>query len=145
MIYSYKYIILIGVYHNIAYWNRLLTKSKRSIAMLHQIGRKLRVQIHRFSGELCAKLGSVSTRFVEEMIYGMCASGSVLLTEVARRLEEPIALHATHKRLSANLDGRKLEKAISESALIQGAKRIQSDTLLIVDPSDITKKYAKKI
>ncbi len=38
-----------------------------------------------------------------------------------------------------------MEKAISESVLIQGAKRIRNDTLLIVDPSDITKKYAKKM
>ncbi len=113
--------------------------------MLHQLGHKLRAQIHHFSGELSTKLGKVSTRFVEEMIYGMCASGSVLLTEVARRLEEPIALHATHKRLSANLDDEKLEETISESVLIQGAKRIRDDTLLIVDPSDITKKYAKKM
>ena len=113
--------------------------------MLHQIGRKLRAQIHHFSGELSTKLGKVSSRFVEEMIYGLCASGSVLLTEVARRLEEPIALHATHKRLSANLDGEKLEETISDSVLIQGAKRIRNDTLLIVDPSDITKKYARKM
>jgi len=115
------------------------------MAMIHQIGRKLRAQIHRFSGELSTKLGLVSTRFVEEMIYGMCASGSVLLTQVARRLEEPIALHATHKRLSANLDNEKLEQTLSEAVLAQGAKHIQDDTLLIVDPSDITKKYAKKM
>lgn len=113
--------------------------------MLHQIGRKIREQIHQFSGEVCTKLGKVSTRFVEEMIYGMCASGSVLLSQVARTLEEPIELHATHKRLSANLDKEKLEETLSEAVLAQGAKRIKEDTLLIVDPSDITKKYAKKM
>jgi hypothetical protein len=113
--------------------------------MLHQIGRKLRQQIHQFSGKLCAELGKVSTRFVEEMVYGMCASGSVLLSRIARVLEESIELHATHKRLSANLDHRRLESTIAQAVLNQGAKRIQEDTLLIVDPSDITKKYAKKM
>ena len=113
--------------------------------MLHQIGRKLREQIHQFSGELCTTLGKVPTRFVEEMVYGMCASGSVLLSQVARVLEEPIELHATHKRLSANLNHEQLEGAISQAVLTQGAKRIKEDTLLIVDPSDITKKYAKKM
>lgn len=113
--------------------------------MLHQIGHKLRAQIHQFSGELSTRLGKVSTRFVEEMIYGLCASGSVLLTEVARALEEEIDLHATHKRLSANLDEKRLEATIAESVLVQGARRIKDDTLLIVDPSDITKKYAKKM
>jgi len=113
--------------------------------MLHQIGWKLRAQIHRFSGELCTRLGKVTTRFVEEMIYGMCASGSVLLSQVARVLEEPIELHATHKRLSFNLDRKEIEDTISEAVLEQGARRIRDDTLLIVDPSDITKKYARKM
>ena len=87
----------------------------------------------------------MSTRFVEEMIYGMCASGSVLLSQVARCLEESIELHATHKRLSANLDKHELSEEISREVLSQGAKRVRKDTLLIVDPSDITKKYAKKM
>lgn len=113
--------------------------------MLHQIGWKLRAQIHRFSGELCTRLGKVTTRFVEEMIYGMCASGSVLLSQVARVLEEPIELHATHKQLSFNLDRKEIEDTISEAVLEQGARRIRDDTLLIVDPSDITKKYARKM
>ena len=87
----------------------------------------------------------MSTRFVEEMIYGLCASGSVLLSQVARSLEEPIELHATHKRLSANLDKLELSEEISREVLSQGAKRIREEPLLIVDPSDITKKYAKKM
>ena len=113
--------------------------------MVHQIGRKLRAQIHQFSEELSTGLGKVSTRFVEEMIYGLCASGSVLLSQVARSLEEPIELHATHKRLSANLDKLELSEEISREVLSQGAKRIREEPLLIVDPSDITKKYAKKM
>ena len=113
--------------------------------MIQQVGRKLRSQIHQFSGELCTGLGKVDTRFTEEMIYGMCAGGSVLLTKVGRALEEPISLHATHKRLSANLAHPKLEKVIAASVLEQAAKRIRDNTLLIVDPSDITKKYAQKM
>ena len=68
--------------------------------VIHQIGMKLRQQIHYFSGELSASLGKVSTRFVEEMVYGISSCGSVRLTEVSRALEEDISQHATHKRLS---------------------------------------------
>ncbi len=71
--------------------------------MLHQIGNKLRQQIHNFSGELCTNMGKVSSRLVEEVIFGLSASGSVRLTEIGRSLEEDIPLHATHKRLSRNL------------------------------------------
>lgn len=48
-------------------------------------------------------------KFLFEMIFGLCASGSVLLTEVGRKLPADISLHAVEKRLSANSglkDGR---------------------------------------
>ena len=113
--------------------------------MIHQIGRRLREQIHRFSGELCTGLGKVATRFVEEMIYGISSSGSVVLTKVARALEEPIRVHDTHKRLSRNLGNKALRDELSGKVLEQGAKRIKDDTVLIVDLSDLIKKYAKKM
>ena len=36
--------------------------------MVHQIGVKLRGQIHHFSGNLCAGMGKVVARFVEEVV-----------------------------------------------------------------------------
>jgi hypothetical protein len=51
--------------------------------MIHQIGLKVREQIHGFSGKLCYGLGKVAGRFVEETIYGIQARGSVRLSEVA--------------------------------------------------------------
>lgn len=113
--------------------------------MIYQVARKLREQIHHFSGELCTGLGRVASRFVEEMIYGIQARGSVRLTEVARALDEPISLHKTHDRLSRNLAQGKVRKEVGAKVLEMGACRVRSDTLLIVDPSDVTKKYAKKM
>jgi hypothetical protein len=114
--------------------------------MIHQIGKKLRQQIHKFSGELySSKNGKVSSRFVEEMIFGVSASGSVRLTEIARSLEEEIELHATHKRLSRNLADTNLAQGLEEKVLELGAKRISKKTLIIIDPSDLQKKYAKKM
>ena len=113
--------------------------------MILQIGRKLRQQIHYFSGELCSDLGVVASRFVEEAIFGISSSGSVKLTEIGRALEERIPLHATHKRLSRNLAKPQLEHAVGRNILRLGARRIKENTLLIVDPSDIQKKYAQKM
>ncbi len=113
--------------------------------MIQQIGRKLRQQIHYFSGELCTGFGKVSSRFIEEAIFGISASGSVRLTEIGRALEERIDLHATHKRLSRNLADKKLESAVEEKVIQLGSKRINQDTLLVVDPSDLQKKYAQKM
>jgi hypothetical protein len=113
--------------------------------MVYQIGYKLRVQMHRFSGKLCAGLGKVVHRFVEEMLYGIQARGSVRLSEVARCLEEDISLKKVIERLSRNLSRRRLAEHLGEAVLREGAGRIREDTLLIVDPTDITKKYAKKM
>ena len=96
-------------------------------------------------GELCTSMGKVASRFVEETIFGLSASGSVRLTEIGRSLEEDIALHATHKRLSRNLADKALASHIEKKVLQLGAKRITEKTLLIVDPTDLQKKYAKKM
>jgi len=113
--------------------------------MIHQLGRKLRVQINKFSGELSRGLSKPRRRFVEEMIYGIQTRGSVRLTEVARALDEPISLKKTHERLSNNLSDPRILDVVSEQVLSHGASRIKDDSLLIVDPSDLCKKYAKKM
>ena len=113
--------------------------------MRSQVGYKLREQMHQFSGELCTGLGKVDSRFVEEMVYGIQARGSTRLTEVARALEEPISLHKTHDRLSRNLAHPRVGREVAARVLAQGARRIGEDTLLIVDPSDLIKKYARKM
>ena len=113
--------------------------------MIHQIGRKLRAQIHGFSGEVSAKAGKVARRFVEEMVYGILSRGSVRLTEVARALDEKITLHKTHDRLSRNLANPRLEDLVTEGVLQKGAGLVGKKSLLIVDTSDLIKKYAKKM
>ncbi len=113
--------------------------------MIHQMGYRLRAQIHRFSGKLCSRMGNVTQRFVEEMLYGIQARGSVRLSEVASSLEERISLKKVIERLSRNLDRRGLAQGIAKAVLKEGAVKVKEDTLLILDPTDITKKYATKM
>jgi hypothetical protein len=122
-----------------------ISKTRRSMTMMQQIGRKLRQQIHYFSGDLCKGFGKVSSRFVEQVIFGISASGSVHLTEIGRALEEKISIHATHKRLSRNLADENLDSAVENRLLQLAAKRVKKDTLLVVDPSDLRKRYAEKM
>jgi hypothetical protein len=79
------------------------------------------------------------------MLYGIQARGSVRLSEVARSLEEEISLKKVIERLSRNLSRRGLAEHLGEAVLREGAGNIREDTLLIVDPTDITKKYARKM
>jgi len=110
-----------------------------------KITRKLKEQIHIFSGKLSVRLPRVAGRFIEEMIYGIQSRGTVKLSEIARSLDERIRLKKVIDRLSNNLGRAGLGKAIVEEVLREGSKKIQEETLLILDISDITKPYAEKM
>jgi len=106
---------------------------------------KLREQIIKFSGELSAGLPKVGSRFIEEAIYGIQARRCVHLTEIARALGEKTRLRKTEYRLSRQLGRRDLWSKIVDSVAQMAAKYIKEDTLLVIDPSDIRKKYAEKM
>jgi len=106
---------------------------------------KLREQMVRFSGELSAGLPKVVRRFMAEMIFGIQARGSVRLTEVGRALGEKILLKKTEERLSRQLGREHLGEEIQRRLIGHAAGRIEDDTLLVLDLSDVTKKYAEKM
>lgn len=110
-----------------------------------RIASNLRNRIGRFSGDVSKGLCLPAQRFVSEMVYGIQASESVLLTEVGRSLEEAIAIKKTEERLSRNLMRPELEQTVGDNVLRMGSGHIGQDTLLIIDPSDLSKKYAKKM
>jgi len=106
---------------------------------------KLREQILRFSGELSAGLPKPCRRFIAEMLYGIQARQSVRLTEIGRALQEPISLKKTEYRLCRQLRRTGLWERLTQTLGRMAATRIQDLTLLILDLSDISKKYAKKM
>ncbi|HSF92980.1 MAG TPA: transposase, partial [Paracoccaceae bacterium] len=107
--------------------------------------RNLRNRIARFSGDLSIGLCKRAQAFVGDMVYGMQASESVMLTEIGRTLEESCSLKKTEERLSRNLQRPELEDTIQYNVLRMAKNHIGRDTLLLVDPSDLSKTYAKKM
>jgi hypothetical protein len=99
----------------------------------------------RFSGELSAGLPKVARRFVAEMVFGIQARGSVRLTEVGRALGERTSLKKTEGRLSRQLGRKRLDREIQRRLIEHAAPRIEDDTLLVLDLSDVTKKCAEKM
>jgi len=110
-----------------------------------RIAQKLRAQILQFSGELSRGCPKVVSRLVREMIYGIQARQSVRLTEVSRALDEPIRIKKTVSRLSRQLGNPRLGTWLMSGLLRVVAERIKETTLLILDLSDVHKKYAKKM
>jgi hypothetical protein len=110
-----------------------------------QIANKLKGQIREFSGILSRGLPKVAKRFVGEVVYGMLCRQSVHVAQVARSLNEPIRLIKTLNRLCRQLGREGLGKRVTDNLIREGAQHVGQETLLIVDVSDISKKYAKKM
>ena len=67
------------------------------------------------------------------------------LSEIARSLEENISIKKIIERLGRQLQRGGLREQVRENLLQLAAGRIDSQTLLLVDPTDINKPYAKKM
>ena len=79
------------------------------------------------------------------MLYGVQARQSVRLTEVSRALDEPISIKKTVEQLSRQLANPSLWATLTNRLLELAADRIRETTLLILDLSDVHKKYAQKM
>ena len=111
--------------------------------MIHQLSHKLRAQITQFSGKLSSGLTKPRQRFVDEMIYGLTASQSLMLSEISRSLNESIPLLKTENRLCRNLGKKDLCLHIQRALASSQSSYIKEDSLLVLDMSDISKKYAE--
>ena len=118
---------------------------RRPEPMMARTAAKMRAHLEHFSGTLSAGLGKPACRFVAEALYGIAARQSVRLTEIGRALEEPIALAKTETRLSRNLGRPELGDHVARAILREGGCRVGERTLLILDVSDVTKPYARKM
>lgn len=110
-----------------------------------KVAGKIKDQIKNFCNDLTFRLKEPQRKFVRHMIYGIQARKDVKLSNISRALEEDIALIKTENRLSRNLKGKDLVFSISNEILKRGAKRVDKETVLALDLSDIRKEYGKKM
>jgi Transposase DDE domain len=110
-----------------------------------KIRSRLKAQLTKFCWELCAGLSQPLTKFVSQMLFGIQSSQDVKLSNIARSLQENIAMIRTEKRLSRNLKNTDLEKELTPQLARMGSARVQLNTVLALDLSDIRKEYARKM
>jgi len=82
---------------------------------------------------------------IEQIIYGIQAAKDVKLSSITRALGEETALKKTSERLSRNLGTPGMGEKINEILARHAGQRVREDTLILIDPSDIRKDYAKKM
>jgi len=106
---------------------------------------RLKAQLTKFCSELCRGLSKPLGKFVAQMLYGIQSSQDVKLSNIGRALGEAIPLIRTEKRLSRNLKHAELEAALTTKLVEMASPRIQQDTVLALDLSNIRKEYARKM
>ena len=103
---------------------------------------KVRDQLKKFVGIVFPHVDKCKKEFFAQMIYGISAAKSVLLSKVGRALQEDILLKKTEERLSRHLLSDGLEQTVHDAVLAQGISYVHDDTIISIDPSDLQKPYA---
>jgi len=97
-----------------------------------------------FGIKLSDNLHKPMRKFVIEMIFGITASKSILLSNIARSLDETISIKETDDRLSENLDRISDKLPTIWQNYRQNIKQyINEDTLFNIDDTDIIKPLGK--
>ena len=84
-------------------------------------------------------------KFFHQMVFGIQSSKDINLSEIARALDAPVSLKKTEERLSRNIQAEGLDVKLYRIIAAEGVNRVKKDTLIIVDPTDIRKEYARKM
>lgn len=109
------------------------------------IATKLRNKISRFSGELSKNLDKTCQRFIRESIYGILSQESVILTEIGRSLNSTTSLKKVEERFCRQLAKPEIGQTLHNQIARHASSQITEDSLLILDISDVKKKYAQSM
>jgi len=109
------------------------------------LGHNLKRGIINFCGKLSKDFGKPVQKFIAEMVYGLIAGKSCFLTEIARNLNEDIALDKTVERLSRNLMNFDGEKELIQNYFESIKCHFDESTVLIIDDGDVSKPHSSKL
>jgi hypothetical protein len=110
------------------------------------INEQIIAELRSFVETIAENQPTPAKKFIYELLFGMIASGSVLLTEIGRKLTASATLHAIEKRLSRQLGSSRWTASELQKRYVERvASQITAETVLALDISDIRKTYATKM
>jgi hypothetical protein len=103
--------------------------------------KKIQTQLNDYfsSTEMITK---PETRCLKDMVVGILKSKSVFVNQIAASLRESLKLKNVAKRLSAQYLKEDYAENILESHLDQVCPGITKESFILMDGTDISKKYA---
>ena len=109
---------------------------------------ELKREIVNFSKKISEGTNKAISKFVMDMQYGFAKSGSCLISNIARNLDESIKLGNTIERLCDRLSyiDRDYKEQIWNNYLDEVKSNIDKDNpIVLFDDSDINKEYSRKL
>lgn len=109
---------------------------------------EMKREILNFSKKVSNGINKSTSKFVMDMQYGLAKGGSVLISNIARNLDENIKLNYTIDRLCDNLANlyQDEKEMIWNNYLNEVSKNIDKENAVVLfDDSDINKEYSKKL
>ena len=110
-----------------------------------KIAAKLRAQLKKFLGELLPHFSRPKVAFLGDMFYGLMAGGDVKLSKICRAYRPNITMKKAGDRLCMHLGADGLEKKLHEFVAKKVGRKVKPNTLIIADPSDVQKPYARQM
>ncbi len=113
----------------------------------HQIRTKesLQVKLHQFLYKLKPAFTLPEYKHIHDIILGIIKSNSVIANKIAQELGEKVSLKKTCERLYRNLRREGLGDRLQQYIIQEQTRGLNSDSVIIVDDSDIVKPKAEKM
>lgn len=109
---------------------------------------EMKRDILNFSKKISERANKSTSKFIMDMQFGLAKSGSCLISEISRALDENIKLNYTIERLCDNLSNMydDEKELIWNNYLDEVKKNVDLDNpIVLFDDSDINKKYSRKL
>lgn len=110
-----------------------------------KIAQNTQVKFHQFMYQFQESYTKPEFKAIRDITRGILSSGSVIVNQIAKDLNEKTTVKKTAERCYRNLRHRNLHERLSAQIIEQQCRRFDNETLIIVDESDIVKKSATRM
>jgi len=112
---------------------------------LRELTAKIQIKLHQYHRRLGNNFSRPHQKFIYQMLFGILKGGKVQLNNIARQLQDGLSLKKSTERLGRHLGVNAMWEKISESTLETQSYYLRQCKYMILDLSDIQKRYAEQM